>query len=296
MIGELTTNDSNKVFPLLEDVIGQDKAVKKMDELLTGFTNKEIFSYYGVASVKGILLYGPPGTGKTMLVKAFCNESGILHFPVDTGSVGSPYINATSRNILDVHKKLVGILNSREYGFEKYNHAVFYLDEAESLLGKRYNLKGTKEDNKVVNTLCEIMDGPYSDKRVLFVATTNRKDMVDDAFLRAGRFDVQLELRKPDEDGRIEMFVMYADKLRKADNTPNYKRLKYERLGALTKEFTGADIAYIMKESVRQKIYRSLKNNDTITKDLYVTQGGLEKVINEYKEQKNIKDTPTIGF
>jgi len=247
---------------------------------------------------KGMLLYGPPGTGKTMLVKALCNEAEVLYYPIDLATLGDIYVNSTVKNIMKQYDALKYTLDKEQNMFQEIRYGILYMDEAESVLGERYKTKGANEDNKVVNVLCEIMDGPYADERIFFIATTNRIDMIDKAFLRPGRFDVQIEMKPPNIEELEQLYRVYANKiLRKADNMKNFVRLDYKRLARESAGFVGADVAYVMKEAIRQHVYDLIKSGENIETNLYVKEKNIIEQIQKLKKQKKKEDNKKkIGF
>jgi len=283
----------------LADVIGQEDAKQKMYELVLAFKHNEILSFYGVKPIKGILLYGPPGTGKTLITMAISNEADMIFYPIDVGLYGSIYVNGTATNIVKGYQAMRARLVQEEQDKGQKQYGIFYMDECEALLHKRKDTTGgTNEDNKVINTMCEIMDGPLYDERILFIGTTNRKDLIDPALLRAGRFDIQLEFKEPTYEDRVKLYHHYAQKIRKENGVKNFRYLNYNKLAEMTEGYVGADIGFIMSEAIRQKIYEAILKGDTDNKHIYATQKDVEKIIQEHNKtkQSNVERKKVVGF
>jgi len=289
-----------ELFPLLKDVIGQGEAKRKGQEILLTFKRNDLLDYYGVQSTKGVLLHGPPGTGKSMLVEALCNEANMIFYPLDIASIGDIYVNSGVRNLMNTYDGLLAAINAEENRLGKKQYGVFYIDECETLLGKRMARTGSSnEDSKVTNTLCEIIDGPYKHEQVLYFATTNRKDLIDPAFLRAGRFETHIEMKPPLKEDLMMLYYHYAHVYRKKDDKFNFRGLDYEALADASKGFVGADVAHVMRESVRTRLFDYLLKNEKGNKDLYVTMKQLGDTINRHtlqKESGEFKGVGRIGF
>ncbi len=287
---------TGKKYPLLIDVIGQEKAKARIWEAIQGFQNNDLLKFYGTKTIKGMMLYGPPGVGKSMLVKALTNEIDATFHPLDIGAVGDIYVNSTPKNIMASYNLMRAKLDNEQNALQRTRFGVFYIDECESVLKRRMNVENSAEDDKVVNTLCEIMDGPYADERILFVGTTNKFSAIDDAFLRTGRFDIQLELTMPSLHERERMFERYKITLRKANGRLNFYALDFPRLAEISEGFAGSDIAYVMDESVRQQVFTMIRRGET-RKDVKVTHDQLEAIVLAHSEERaGLGKKNAIGF
>ena len=221
----------------LADVAGCDEAKEEVAEIVDYLKDPQRFKDSGSTMPKGILLVGPPGTGKTMLAKAVAHEANAAFFSVD----GSEFI-----------EMFVGVGAGRVRAiFEaarKHAPSLIFIDEIDSLAQKRDGGKSggaDREHNQTVNSLLVAMDGFEANSGVVVLAATNRPEMLDDAVLRAGRFDRKVYFDLPDLDGRRKILDIHAQQKRRklADN------VDLDRVAAETAGFSGADLATLLNEA-----------------------------------------------
>ncbi len=179
----------------------------------------------GVAAAKGILLHGPPGTGKTLLAKAAASQCGVNFISVKGPSLMSMYVGESEKGVREVFKKA-----------RQAAPCIVFFDEIDALAPVRGSGAGERVAERVVSQLLTELDGVEALKGVLVIAATNRKDMLDPALLRPGRFDLLLEVPPPDRRAREKIFAVHlAGKPLAPDVVPG-------DLAALTEGATGAEI------------------------------------------------------
>jgi len=183
-----------------EDVGGLDAVKAELREAVEWpLKYAELFHHAGIRPAKGILLYGAPGTGKTLLAKAIASQSGVNFISVKGPSLLSKYVGESERGIREIFKKA-----------RQAAPCILFFDEIDALAPTRGD--GASDSHvaqRVISQLLTEMDGVEELKGVLVLAATNRKDMLDPALLRPGRFDLLLEVPPPDADGRAKIFEVH---------------------------------------------------------------------------------------
>lgn len=245
-------NSLSKARPLpsisLKDVGGLGEEMKEeILQTLSIFKEPERSSKLGIKPPKGILLYGPPGTGKTLLAQAMAKELGASFFSTSGSAFNEMFVGVGASRVRSLFQ------NAR-----KQTPAVIFVDEVDALAGKRKALGG-EESEKTLTELLVQLDGGHSNEGILFVAATNRKDMLDDAFLRPGRIDFSFQVPLPDTKGRREIIEIHTNGKMLADDV----RESLDDLAESTSGFSGADISMLFETASR----RAVRNGqDLITK------------------------------
>ena len=182
-----------------DDVGGLDNVKRELQEAVEWpLKYAEILRQVGVRSAKGILLYGPPGTGKTLLTKAIASQSGVNFISVKGPALLSKYVGESERGIREIFKKA-----------RQAAPCILFFDEIDALAPTRSDAGDSHVSQRVISQLLTEMDGVEELKGVLVIAATNRKDMLDPALLRPGRFDLLLEVPPPDQKGREKIFQVH---------------------------------------------------------------------------------------
>jgi vesicle-fusing ATPase len=205
-----------------------------------------VLKKYGISHVKGVLLYGPPGTGKTLMARQLAKalrskEPKIVNGP----ELFDKYVGETEKKIRDLFAPAQA--DSKQFGEESPLHIIIF-DEFDSVCRQRGSVtSGTGVHDSAVNQLLAMMDGVDALNNILLIGMTNRKDMLDEAVLRPGRFEVHVEVSLPNEDGRLQILkihtkTMEANKLMASD-------VDLDKLAKQTKNFTGADIEALVKSA-----------------------------------------------
>ena len=200
--GNRMKNSLSKPNPLpsitLEDVGGlQEEMKEEIFQTLSILKDPERSAKMGIKPPKGILLYGPPGTGKTLLAQAIARELNANFFTASGSAFNEMFIGVGASRVRSLFQSA-----------RKQGPAVIFIDEVDALAGKR-KPHGGEEGEKTLTELLVQLDGGHSNDGILFIAATNRKDMLDDAFLRPGRIDFSFNVPLPDTKGRREIINIH---------------------------------------------------------------------------------------
>lgn len=233
----------------LADVGGLQPEIKQeILQTLTTLKEPERSAKIGIKPPQGILLYGPPGTGKTLLAQAIAKELGANFFSTSGSAFNEMFVGVGASRVRNLFQ------NAR-----KQTPAVIFIDEVDALAGRRKQ-NGGEEGEKTLTELLVQLDGGHSNEGILFVAATNRKDMLDEAFLRPGRIDFSFQVPLPDTTGRKEIIEIHA----KGKQLSLEVLASLDKLAESTSGFSGADLSSLFETASR----RALRNGqDLIEKD-----------------------------
>ncbi|TPP66146.1 Vesicle-fusing ATPase [Fasciola gigantica] len=214
----------------------------------------------GLKHVRGILLYGPPGTGKTLMARQIgkmlnAREPKIVNGP----SILDKYVGESEANI----RRLFADAEEEEkrLGPNSALHIIVF-DEIDAICKTRGSTAGgAGVHDTVVNQLLTKMDGVEQLNNVLVIGMTNRRDMIDEALLRPGRFEMQMEISLPDEDGRLQILEIHTAKMRQAGKIASDVNLK--ELAAKTKNFSGAEIEGLCRAAAFTAMYQLISRCNT---------------------------------
>ena len=219
-----------------DDVAGVDEAKAELQEIVAFLKDPQSYGRLGARIPKGVLLVGPPGTGKTLLARAVAGEAGVPFFSISGSEFVEMFVG-------------VGAARVRDLFAEGRKHApcIIFIDELDALgraRGAFPGIGGHDEKEQTLNQLLVELDGfdPRQEGMVLLSAT-NRPEILDPALLRAGRFDRQILVDRPDKAGRIQILNVHLRKIVLAEGAD------VEAIAALTPGFTGADIANLVNEA-----------------------------------------------
>ncbi|MBT2638231.1 AAA family ATPase [Bacillus sp. ISL-39] len=250
--GNRMKNSLSKPNPLpsitLEDVGGlQEEMKEEIFQTLSILKNPEKSAKMGIKPPKGILLYGPPGTGKTLLAQAIARELNANFFSASGSAFNEMFIGVGASRVRSLFQSA-----------RKQGPAVIFIDEVDALAGKR-KPHGGEEGEKTLTELLVQLDGGHSNDGILFIAATNRKDMLDDAFLRPGRIDFSFNVPLPDTKGRREIINIHI----KGKNLADDVAASLDDLAESTSGFSGAELHSLFETASR----RALRNGqDFISK------------------------------
>ncbi|XVF51296.1 hypothetical protein PTKIN_Ptkin04bG0173600 [Pterospermum kingtungense] len=199
------------------DVAGIDEAVEELQELVRYLKNPELFDKIGIKPPHGVLLEGPPGCGKTLVAKAIAGEAGVPFYQMAGSEFVEVLVGVGSARIRDLFKRA------------KVNKpSVIFIDEIDALATRRQGIfkettdhlynAATQERETTLNQLLIELDGFDTGKGVIFLAATNRRDLLDPALLRPGRFDRKIRIRPPNAKGRLQILKIHASKVKMSES------------------------------------------------------------------------------
>ncbi|GIN20855.1 ATP-dependent zinc metalloprotease FtsH [Siminovitchia fordii] len=236
-------NSTSKETPLpsitLDDVGGLPEEMKEeILQTLEIIKDPDRSAKVGIEAPKGILLYGPPGTGKTLLAQAIAREIGASFFSSSGSAFTELFVGVGASRVRSLFD------NAR-----KQKPSVIFIDEVDALAGKR-KTHGGEETEKTLTELLVQLDGGHDNEGILFIAATNRKDMLDDAFLRPGRIDFTFNVPLPDTKGRKEIIDIHT----RGKNLAQDVAASLGILAESTSGFSGAEISSLFESASRRAI------------------------------------------
>ena len=216
------------------DVAGEDEAKAELKEIVDFLKHPAEYGRLGARMPKGVLLIGPPGTGKTLLARAVAGEAAVPFFSINGSEFVEMFVGVGAARVRDL------FVQAREKA-----PAIIFIDELDALGRARgaYPYMGHDEKEQTLNQLLVEMDGFDSRTGLVLLAATNRPEILDPALLRAGRFDRQVLVDRPDKQGRIDIVNLYLTGHKLAAD------VAAEKIAALTPGFTGADLANLVNEA-----------------------------------------------
>lgn len=222
-----------------EQIGGQERAKVELVEALDFLVKQEQIAKLGIRPLKGILLAGPPGTGKTLLAKAAAQYTDSVYLAASGSEFVEMYVGVGAGRIRDLFKD--ARTKATKAG---KSSAVIFIDEIEVIGGKRDGGQH-REYDQTLNQLLTEMDGIHANEspRILIIAATNRKEMLDSALLRPGRFDRHIGVELPDKKGRFHILNIHAS------NKPMHEGVSLERIAEQTYHFSGAQLESVMNEA-----------------------------------------------
>ncbi|WP_145148783.1 AAA family ATPase [Paenibacillus xylanexedens] len=222
-----------------EEIGGQDSAKQELREALDFLIKHEEIRKFGIRPLKGILLTGPPGTGKTLMAKAAAHYTDSVFVAASGSEFVEMYVGVGASRIRDLFKDA----RTRATKENKEN-AIIFIDEIDVIGGKREGGQ-QREYDQTLNQLLTEMDGIYSSDtpRILVIAATNRKEMLDSALTRPGRFDRHIQVDLPDKKGRKHILELHAV------NKPLLEGVSLEKTAEESYGFSGAQLESVMNEA-----------------------------------------------
>jgi cell division protease FtsH len=216
------------------DVAGIDEAKEELQEVVQFLQTPERFTALGGRIPKGVLLIGPPGTGKTLLARAVAGEAGVPFLSISGSDFVEMFVGVGAARVRDLFSKA-----------QEHAPCIIFIDEIDAI-GKARGVGGpvggNDEREQTLNQLLVEMDGFDAKSGVIIMAATNRPETLDRALLRAGRFDRQVLVDRPDLRGRIEVLNVHSREVKLAGD------VELERLARMTPGMAGADLANILNE------------------------------------------------
>src|SRR5579875_1703368 len=228
-----------------EDIGGLRNEIVKVREMIElPLRHPELFERLGIEAPKGVLLHGPPGTGKTLLAKAVANETNAHFISLSGPEIMGKYYGESEERLRQIFDEA-----------EKNAPSIVFIDEIDSIAPKREEVTGEVE-KRVVAQLLSLMDGMESRGKVVVLAATNRPDALDPALRRPGRFDREITIGIPDQQGRLEVLQIHTRGMPKAED------VDLSKLAASTHGFVGADLEALAKEAAMRSLRRVLPQID----------------------------------
>jgi cell division protease FtsH len=247
-----------------DDVAGVDEAKEELKEIIAFLKDPKGYGRLGARIPKGVLLVGPPGTGKTLLAKAVAGEAGVPFFSISGAEFVEMFVGVGAARVRDLFEQA-----------RKRAPAIIFIDELDALGRARgaFPLGGHDEKEQTLNQLLSELDGFDTSAGLVLLAATNRPEILDPALLRAGRFDRQVLVDRPDKIGRVQILKVHLKKIQlAADVDP-------EKIASLTPGFSGADLANLVNEAALLATRRGAPSVslDDFTRAIERIVAGLEK-------------------
>jgi len=215
-----------------DDLGGVRKQLAMIREMIElPLRHPTLFKTLGVKPPKGVLLHGPPGTGKTMIARAVANETGAFFFLINGPEIMSKMAGDSEANLRRAFEEA-----------EKNSPAIIFIDEIDSIAPNRDKTSGELE-RRIVSMLLTLMDGVKGRGQIVVIGATNRANSLDPALRRFGRFDREIELGVPDEEGRLEILHIHTKNMKLSED------VNLERIAEQIHGFVGADIAQLCTEA-----------------------------------------------
>ncbi|MFP3558726.1 ATP-dependent zinc metalloprotease FtsH [Paraburkholderia sp. SIMBA_049] len=216
------------------DVAGADEVKEELAEIIAFLKDPDGYGRLGARVLKGVLLVGPPGTGKTLLARAVAGEAGVPFFSISGAEFVEMFVGVGAARVRDLFQQA-----------RSKAPAIVFIDELDALGRARgaYGVGGHDEKEQTLNQLLAELDGFDPRLGVVLLAATNRPEILDPALLRAGRFDRQVLVDRPDKEQRAQIIGLHLKRVRTALD------VSAQRIAALTPGLTGADLANVMNEA-----------------------------------------------
>ena len=245
-LGTMTKAIDSSVPRITYDELGGLKnEVQKIREMVElPMRHPELFEKIGVEAPKGVLLYGPPGTGKTLLAKAVAGETNAHFISISGPEIMGKHYGESEERIREIFTQA-----------EENAPSIIFIDEIDSIAPKRDEVSGELE-KRIVSQLLTLMDGMKSRGKVVVIAATNRPDSIDSALRRPGRFDREIEIGIPDDEGRFDILSIHTRGM------PIDEKVDLKQIAKTTHGFVGADLEVLSKEAAMRSLRRILPEID----------------------------------
>jgi cell division protease FtsH len=262
-----------------DDVAGVDEAKDELLEVVEFLKNPDQHSRLGGRMPKGILLIGPPGTGKTLLAKAVAGQAKVPFFSISGSEFVEMFVGVGAARVRDLFEQA-----------RTKAPAIIFIDELDALGRVRgFGLYGSHDEKEqTLNQLLVEMDGFDSRSGLVILAATNRPEILDPALLRAGRFDRQVLVDRPDKKGRADIVRVHIK------NTKLASDVDPDKVAALTPGFTGADLENLVNEAA---LLATRRGGDAVTMDDF--SDAVERMVAGLEKRNrllNPKEREIVGY
>ncbi len=278
-IEEDTSNniEVSKTTITFNDVAGIKDVKEELEEIVDFLNHPKKYQQYGVSLPNGVLLVGPPGVGKTLIAKAVAGEADVPFFYQSGASFVHIYVGMGAKRVRELFTKAKAKAPS-----------IIFIDEIDAI-GKSRGVGGNDEREATLNELLTQMDGFDSSSGVMVIAATNKIEVLDEALLRAGRFDRRVFITKPSKEDRVDILNLY---LKNKHYNFNIEKLAYDTSG-----FSSAALATLVNESLLYMIKN--KRNEINENDIEYAKQKIQFGKNQLhiltEEQKDILSTYQAG-
>ena len=233
-----------------DELGGLKREVLKIREMVElPMRHPELFEKIGVEAPKGVLLYGPPGTGKTLLAKAVAGETNAHFISLSGPEIMGKHYGESEERIREIFTQA-----------EENAPSIIFIDEIDSIAPKRDEVSGELE-KRIVSQLLTLMDGMKSRGKVVVIAATNRPDSIDPALRRPGRFDREIEIGIPDDEGRFDILSIHTRGM------PIDEKVDLKQISKITHGFVGADLEVLAKEAAMRSLRRNVLDDKDFSYD-----------------------------
>lgn len=227
-----------------DDVEGIEELKADIMRLVDCLKSPKKYQAIGARPPKGVILYGPPGTGKTLIAKAIAGEAGVPFFSMVGSDFVEKYVGVGAQRVRDLYKKA-----------RKAAPCIVFIDEVDAVAGQRGRDENTESD-QTINALLAELDGFKGTENIITICATNRLDMLDSAFKRAGRFDLKLAVGLPDKKGRKNILAIHSK------NKKLHSEVDLEVLANKTVGFSGAELETLLNEAALVAVGKDKKEID----------------------------------
>ena len=246
-----------------KDVAGQDEAKESLQEIIDFLHNPQKYTEIGAKLPKGALLVGSPGTGKTLLAKAVAGEANVPFFSISGSDFVEMFVGVGASRVRDLFREAA-----------KVAPCIVFIDEIDAVgrsRDSRYG--GNSEHEQTLNQLLGEIDGFDSSKGIVCLAATNRPEILDKALLRAGRFDRQIIVDRPNLQGRLDTLKVHTRKIKLAED------VDLKKIAAATAGAVGADLANLVNEAALRAVRKGRKtvNQEDLLVSFETVIAGTEK-------------------
>lgn len=261
-----------------DDVAGVDESKEELKEIVNFLKEPKVYGRLGARTPKGVLLVGPPGTGKTLLARAVAGEAGVPFFSISGSEFVEMFVGVGAARVRDLFEQA-----------RQKAPAIIFIDELDALGRARgAYVGGHDEKEQTLNQLLVEMDGFDPASGLVLLAATNRPEILDPALLRAGRFDRQILVDRPDKAGRLQILNVHMRKIRTATD------VEPEKIAALTPGFSGADIANLVNEAA---LLATRRKQESVSMDDFT--GAIERIVAGLEKKNrllNPQERKTVAY